>query len=399
LLITFKTMYKIRLHAALYHYYLIFVLMAAIAISGGRNFLFTKDAVEVKVGLPEIQEIYPAATLFEMNRFGVYEVYAASGQQIGTALLSSNYSQQFGYAGIVPLLIGMDQNLIISKIVVLPNNETGDYVAAIYSDKFIGRWQGVSLEEAMQMQVDGVSGATHTSKAVIAGVRHTASHVMNAEVPVVGETKLWSSIKNLLFLAMVLASVVMAYKKGRARFRTVYLLFVLLIMGLMLNNLLSARLLNGWLLEGFVWRVHWQSIVVFGLALALSLAGKRKFYCNYLCPMGALQELTNKITPFRKRKLPGRFWGISTRELYLTLIAGALLTGFRPELAYLEPFMFFSFNIIGIGMILFGVAVVVLSLFFYQPWCSVCPTGCLMDTIPFNKAKYTESKPIDHAEK
>jgi NosR/NirI family transcriptional regulator, nitrous oxide reductase regulator len=182
-----------------------------------------------------------------------------------------------GYAGIVPLLIGVDENLNISKIVVLPNNETGDYVEAIYSNKFIGRWQGVSLEDALQLQVDVVSGATHTSNAVIAGVRHTASHVLNTDASVVNETKLWTSIKDLLFLLVILFSLVMAYMKGRAKFRTVYLLFVLLIMGLILNNLLSARLLHGWLLEGFVWRAHWQSIVVFVLAIAFPLPGNANF--------------------------------------------------------------------------------------------------------------------------
>lgn len=384
---------------ALYHYYLLIVLLAAVAISGGRDFLFTRDAVEINVGLTEIREVYPEAATFEINRYGVYEVFGAGGQRTGTLFLSSDYSQQSGYAGIVPLLIGVDTNLNITKIVVLPNNETGDYVEAIYSDKFIGRWQGADLEEALQMQVDVVSGATHTSNAVIAGVRQTASHVLEADVPVVDETRVWSYITDLLFLLAILLSVVMAYMKGRARFRTIYLMFVLLIMGLMLNNLLSARLLHGWLLEGFIWRAHWQSIVVFMLAIVLSLAGKRKFYCNYLCPMGALQELINKITPFKKRKLPYRLAGISTRDIYLTLIAGALLLGFAPELAYMEPFMFFSFNIIGIGMILFGAAVVVLSLFFNQPWCSVCPTGCLMDTIPVSSVKYTETKHMDHAKK
>ncbi len=392
-------MHKKQLHASLYHYYLLFILLAAVAISGGRDFLFSKDAVEVHVGLAEIQAVYPEATHFEKNRYDVYEVYAANGQRSGSAFLSSNYSQHYGYAGIVPLLIGVDENLVISKIVVLPNNETGDYVEAIYSDKFIGSWQGLNLADAMQLQVDVVSGATHTSRAVIAGVRHTASEVLDADVAVAGESKHWSSIKDLLFLVMVLLSLVMVFKKGRGKYRTVYLVFVLVIMGLVLNNLLSARLLHGWLLAGLVWRVHWQPIVVFGLALALALAGKRKFYCNYLCPMGALQELTNKITPFKKRKLPGRLWGISTGEIYLTLIAGALLTGFTPELAYLEPFMFFSFHIIGIGMILFGAAVVVLSLFFSQPWCTICPTGCLMDTIPYNKIKAIESKHTDHAKK
>jgi polyferredoxin len=131
--------------------------------------------------------------------------------------------------------------------------------------------------------------------------------------------------------------------------------------------------------------------VVFVLALILSFSGKRKFYCNYLCPMGALQELTNQFTPFKKRKLPTRFKDITAREFYLTLIAGALLLGFTPELSYLEPFMFFSFRIVGIGLIIFGLVVVVFSLFFSKPWCSVCPTGCLIDTISYQKAKNIES--------
>jgi hypothetical protein len=386
-----------QIHATIYHYYILLVLLAAIAISGGRDFLFHKDAVVVNVGLADIQEVYPVASHFTPNRYGVYEVFGANGHKTGTVFLSSNYTRQFGYAGIVPLLIGVDENLIISKIVVLPNNETGDYVEAIYSNKFIGRWQGVSLEDALQLQVDVVSGATHTSKAVIAGVRYTASHVLNADASVVAETNLWSTIKDILLLVMLLLSLMMAYKKGRAKYRSVYLMLVLLIMGLILNNVLSTRLLNGWLLEGFMWRANWQSMLVFILAVTLSLIGKRKFYCNYLCPMGALQELTNKISPYKKRKLPTVFMGISLREIYLTLIAGALLTGFTPELAYLEPFMFFSFHIIGIGLILFGVAVIVLSLFYSQPWCAVCPTGCLMDTLPYNKIKNVESKHIDHA--
>lgn len=392
-------MRKTRLYAAFYHYYLLFVLLAAIAISGGRNFLFKKEVVEIKVGLPEIQQVYPEARQFSHNRHGVYEAFSANGQFTGNVYLSSNYSQEFGYAGIVPLLIGVDQNRIISMIIVLPNKETGDYVEAIYSEKFIGQWNGISLENAINQHPDAVSGATHTSRAVIAGVRQTAAHVMNAEASLATVPKFWSVFKDLLFLTMVLASVMMAYQKGRSGFRTIYLVMVILIMGLTLNNLLSIRQINGWLLEGFVWRVQWQSIVVFGLALALGLAGKRRFYCNYLCPMGALQELTNKFSPIRKRKLPGRFWGISSKELYLMLIAGALLTGFKPELAYLEPFMFFSFNIIGFGMISFGLVVVVLALFFHQPWCSLCPTGCLMDTIPFKQVKYTETKHADHAEK
>jgi polyferredoxin len=107
--------------------------------------------------------------------------------------------------------------------------------------------------------------------------------------------------------------------------------------------------------------------------------------------MGALQELTNRFTPFKKRKLPTQYMGITVREIYLTLIAGALALGFTPELSYLEPFMFFSYRIVGIALIIFGLVVIILSLFFSKPWCSVCPTGCLIDTISYQKVKNIES--------
>lgn len=387
-------MNKRQIGASAYQYTLILILLAAIAISGGREFLFQKEEPEVVVNLEHIQEIFPTAAYFAENRLGAYDAYTSNREKMGTALLSSNYSRQFGYSGHVPLLIGLDDDLTIGKIVLLPNNETTDYIEAVYDDKFIGKWQGVSLEDAVQLQVDVVSGATHTSKAVIAGVRHTASSLMKSDASVITETNLWTTIKDLLFLVLMLLSLVMVYTKGKAKFRTIYMVLVLLIMGIILNNAISVQLLHGWLLDGFAWRANWQSSLVFVLALAISFMGKRKFYCNYLCPMGAMQELTNQFTPFKKRKLPTKFKGITVREIYLTLIAGALVLGFTPELSYLEPFMFFSYRIVGIALIIFGLVVVLLSLFYSKPWCLVCPTGCLIDTISYQKAKNIESQKL-----
>jgi Na+-translocating ferredoxin:NAD+ oxidoreductase RnfG subunit len=384
-------MNKRQIGASAYQYTLIILLLAALAFSGGRDFLFQKEEAEVVVTLENIQEIYPAAASYTKNRLGAFDVYNHSRDKIGAALLSSNYSREYGYGGQVPLLIGVDDNLTITKIALLPNNETSDYIEAIYGDRFIGRWEGVGLKDAMQLRVDIVSGATHTSKAVIAGVRHTASSVMKSDASVITETNLWTTVKDLLFLVLMGLSLVMVYKKGKAKYRTIYLVLVLVVMGLILNNALSVQLLHGWLLDGFTWRANWQSSVIFLLALAISFIGKRKFYCNYLCPMGALQELTNQFTPSKKRKLPTRFKGITAREIYLTLIAGALLLGFTPELSYLEPFMFFSFRIAGIALIIFGLVVIIASLFFSKPWCSVCPTGCLIDTISYQKVKNIES--------
>jgi len=184
----------------------------------------------------------------------------------------------------------------------------------------------------------------------------------------------------------------MVYTKGSARYRTLYMFLILIVMGLILNHALSAQLLSGWLKDGFMWRSNWQSALIFLLAFVISFLGKRKFYCNYLCPMGALQELSNRFSPFKTKTFPSRFKGLTVREIYLVLIAGALLLGFTPELSYAEPFMFFSFRVVGIGLILFGMAVILLSLFFNKPWCAVCPTGCLLDTVSYKKVKTTKSQ-------
>jgi Na+-translocating ferredoxin:NAD+ oxidoreductase RnfG subunit len=386
-----ELMNKQQIGATAYQYTLILLLLIALAISGGRDFLFQKEEAEVVVTLDNIQEIYPSAATFTENRLGTFDVFGSRGEKIGATLLSSNYTQQYGYSGRVPLLIGIDDDLTITKIFILPNNETTDYIEPVYDEKFIGKWKGVSLLDAIQLHVDVVSGATHTSKAVVAGVKQTAASVMKSEATAITETNLWTTIKDVMFLGLIALSLVMVFKKGTAKYRTIYMILVLVVSGLILNNALSAQLLNGWLLQGFTWRANWQSSVVFILAVAISFVGKRKFYCNYLCPMGALQELTNRFTPFKKRKLLKQLKGIALKEIYLTLIAGALLLGFTPELSYLEPFMFFSFRIVGLGLIFFGLVVVVLSLFFSKPWCSVCPTGCLIDTVSYQKAKNIKS--------
>ncbi|HKK61903.1 MAG TPA: 4Fe-4S binding protein [Bacteroidales bacterium] len=380
-------MIKQQIGATVYQYSLIIIILAAIGFRGGRDFIFHKNEAEVTVDLKDLQQIFPEADYYTENRYGAFDIYGNNRDKIGSVLLSSNYSQEFGYGGRVPLLIGVDDNLAITKVALLPNNETGDYIEAIYGDEFIGKWEGVNLEDAIQLQVDVISGATQTSNAVITGVRQTASSVMDSGASVVSETSLWATAKDILFMSVILLSLVMVYKKGMAKYRIIYQVSVLLIMGVILNNALSVRLLHGWLQEGFVWRANWQSSVVFMLALSISFIGKRKFYCNYLCPMGALQELTNHFTPFKKRTLPTRFKGITVREIYLVLIAGSLLLGFTPELSHLEPFMFFSFRIVGIGLIIFGLIVILLSLFYRKPWCAVCPTGCALDTISYKKTK------------
>jgi len=160
---------------------------------------------------------------------------------------------------------------------------------------------------------------------------------------------------------------------------------VVIVVGIALKKTLSIFLMYSWLLNGIPWVLNWQSVLLFILAIGTSFLGKRKYYCTYLCPMGALQEVLNKVTPFKKKALPNKWKNLSIREAYLFFIAAMLLFGITPQLAHLELFMVFSFRMASYGFFIAGGLIILLSLFFTKPYCAVCPTGCLMDTISYNK--------------
>lgn len=73
-----------------------------------------------------------------------------------------------GYAGATPLKIYITKNKI-TKIEALPNQESPQFFerAKTLLNKFVGK----SVTEVSSMQVDGVSGATYSSQALIKTVK------------------------------------------------------------------------------------------------------------------------------------------------------------------------------------------------------------------------------------
>lgn len=74
----------------------------------------------------------------------------------------------FGYIDIVPLKLSFVRTKL-AKIDVLPNEETPRYMKQV-EDALLPKWEGKEIDQILQMQVDGVSGATYTADAVKEGV-------------------------------------------------------------------------------------------------------------------------------------------------------------------------------------------------------------------------------------
>lgn len=85
---------------------------------------------------------------------------------INTTELGKNIE---GYNGPTPLKIYIKRNKVV-KIEALKNQETPKYYARVKKALF-EKWNNLKVSEAQKLQVDGVTGATYTSEAVIKNVQ------------------------------------------------------------------------------------------------------------------------------------------------------------------------------------------------------------------------------------
>ncbi|MGA0543397.1 MULTISPECIES: NosR/NirI family protein [Paracoccaceae] len=134
-------------------------------------------------------------------------------------------------------------------------------------------------------------------------------------------------------------------------FRMAYLAVTLVVLGWMFNAQLSVvnlMALFGSLMTGFSWQAFLLDpltfILWFSVAAALLFWG-RGAYCGWLCPFGALQEITNHIA--RKLRVPQWTlpWGLHERlwpvkyMIFLGLFGASLVSIEQAEhLAEVEPF-------------------------------------------------------------
>ena len=115
----------------------------------------------------DIQTYFSQATETQAIDTAFYEVKDASGKLLGTVLFSSPYSDHVkGFNGPTPLLIALDAEGRIKNVVLLPHEETPRFAQRVVDGGLYEAWNGLSVDEALDKEVDAVSGATYTSDGV-----------------------------------------------------------------------------------------------------------------------------------------------------------------------------------------------------------------------------------------
>lgn len=127
-----------------------------------------------QIPLQKVQALFPTATRLQLaEESGTLEVLDGQGTALGRVLQTAPDSDPFrGFSGPTNLLIALGADDRIVGVSVLSSRDTRDHVALIERDqRFFRQWTGLTSQEVARTNVDGVTGATLTSLAIVQGLQ------------------------------------------------------------------------------------------------------------------------------------------------------------------------------------------------------------------------------------
>lgn len=363
---------------------LLFIFIA-IGLAHGKLFgysWFEKSSDIVTEKMQEAaKQIYPQLSRIEKAGDAKFAAYDVNNQFLGNLLLSSPAADNIsGFGGAVPLLIGVTAQGKIDNLVMLPNGETPDYAEKVQNSGFLKLWNGLEMAAAAEKQIDAVSGATLTSTAV----KNTLKATLQAELGNKATIKTDYSVrvKNLLLVG-ILGLALFAFRNPQygSKLRLAVLVLSLVVLGIWQGTMLSVTTFAAWLVNGIPLAGQWGLALIFAFAVLIPIFCGKSFYCYYVCPFGAVQELAGRLRR-KKISIPLRLMKILVhlRCVMLLAVMIVLLLGAGIDVSYFEPFSAFrpqsaSWAAVGIAAISF-----VLAIFINRPWCRFgCPCGEFLD--------------------
>lgn len=305
-----------------------------------------------------------------------------------------------GYGGPVPLKIYIKDGRV-AAVEAEPNAESPDFFNR--AKELLNHWQNKSVDEALAESVDAVSGATFSSKAIIAnmqrGLAYAKQHGQWGEDGSVGALgtsaspieggsagALETSAPPIVALIVVLLGAVVPLFYNNRRLHLVQLAVNVVVLGLWTGTFVSYTLF----LRIFAGGVSLSAIgalaaplLMLIVALIYPLAGRSGHYCANVCPFGSAQELAGKLSRRKLRITPRVLKLLSVlRNLLWGVLMVLLLTGTCTAWIDYELFTAFLYSSASVWVIVLAALFLVLSVWVPRPYCRfVCPTGALVKSV------------------
>jgi uncharacterized protein with FMN-binding domain len=308
-----------------------------------------------------------------------------------------------GYGGPVPLKIHIKDGRV-AAVEAEPNAESPDFFNR--AKELLNHWQNKSVDEALAEEVDAVSGATFSSKAIIAnmqrGLAYAKQHgqwgedgsvgaLETSAPPIVGSGgnsvgALETGASPIVALVVVLLGAVVPLFYNNRRLHLVQLAVNVVVLGLWTGTFVSYTLF----LRIFAGGVSLSTIgalaaplLMLIVALIYPLAGRSGHYCANVCPFGSAQELAGKLSRRKLRITPRVLKLLSVlRNLLWGVLMALLLTGTCTAWIDYELFTAFLYSSASVWVTVLAALFLVLSVWVPRPYCRfVCPTGALVKSV------------------
>lgn len=343
-----------------------------------------------------------------------------------------------GFNGPVPVEITVIDGRV-AQVKPLANAETPKFFKRVTDSGILDSWTGLTVAEAKEKEVDGVTGATFSSNALIENVRagledYTPAPEESAEesvapvpepasepLPEDAEQPAEKPLKAETIAAAEADTAATAISPESGRKKEIsgaaenentdpglYAALAVLIAAMslplfwknqkyrLLQQILNVGILGFWtgtfVDYTMMLRIIGSGVTLTGIAAVIPLLmlvaafiyplfGKNGYYCAWVCPLGSIQELASRCNRNHRIHLSPRAVKILTniRMLLWGVLMLCLWTGLWMSWIDYELFSAFLIEQASVGVIAAGSAFVILSIWIPRPYCRfVCPTGTLL---------------------
>lgn len=282
-----------------------------------------------------------------------------------------------GYGGPVPVEIFVSKG-VIDSVRSLPNSETPEFFSKLAAGGLTKVWNGKTLAEAAEVEVDGISGATYSSSAFIANVREGAAYAAGMQASPSAQNV---SIVGIIAIIVILAGAVLPFFLHSPVYRLVQQILNVAILGFWAGTFIDYSMMIGFFASRPNFSVAFIiTVLLLVVGFIYPAMGKPGHYCAWICPFGSLQELAGKVCS-KKWKLSASLvksldW---FRQFLWCVLMILLYAGWATGWIDYEIFTAFIVTSASWIVIVTGIVFIVLSLFINRPFCRfVCPTGTLL---------------------
>lgn len=194
-------------------------------------------------------------------------------------------------------------------------------------------------------------------------------------------------LKTTVGLVVVLMAAILPLFVKNRTYLLIQQVLNIIVLGFWCGTALSYSSITGYLAHGAAIAAFAIPAVMLITAFVYPLFGRKSYYCTFVCPFGALQQVAGRCV---KYKLPLRPKTLHCLDIFRQVLWAALMcciwSGVWSRWTDYEPFAAFIFRSASWVTIAIAAAFIALSFVITRPYCRfVCPVGTLLKTSQTSK--------------